>query len=159
MSNIHLRKLLRMYCLGQAGIEGNVWVDRLTGKATITSGLCLGKSEVLRSLRHYMWAQRHCTIGHQEKRGIERGNAWWSSLRGRERAIANQTNPGTVSEAMVGKQLRDGVEPMRDFLSKRTPPWTEVKRKPDLVSRHTVISNSDLQWHCWQPCPIPVPSP
>ena len=31
--------------------------DRLAGKATLTSGLLLGRSEALRSLRHYLRAQ------------------------------------------------------------------------------------------------------
>ena len=33
-----------------------------------------------------------------------------SSLKGRERAIVNQTNIGTVSKATLGKLLRDGLE-------------------------------------------------
>ena len=41
---------------------------------------------------------------------MERGSARRSSLKGRERAIVSQTNIGTVSKAMLGKLLRDGVE-------------------------------------------------
>ena len=50
--------------------------SRQTGKATLINGLLLGRSEVLRSLRHYLWAQSqgHHTIDHLEKRGTERGN-------------------------------------------------------------------------------------
>ena len=46
----------------------------LRGKATLTSGLLLGRSEVLRSLRHYMRAQSqgHHTIDRLEERGVER---------------------------------------------------------------------------------------
>ena len=41
-----------------AGVEGNDRADRqLAGKATITSGLRLGRSKVLRSLCHYLRAQ------------------------------------------------------------------------------------------------------
>ena len=60
--------------------------DRLAGKATLTSGLFLGRSEVLRSLRHYLWAQSqgHHTIDHLEEKGEERGSARQSSLKGRE---------------------------------------------------------------------------
>ena len=36
---------------GHAGVKGNERADRLTGKAAFTSGLLLGRSEVLRSLR------------------------------------------------------------------------------------------------------------
>ena len=38
-------------------------------------------------------------------------------LKGRERAIVNQTNIGTVSEATLGKLLRDGVERIWAFPS------------------------------------------
>ena len=41
---------------------------------------------------------------------VERGSARRSSLKGRERAIVNQTNIGTVSKAPLGKLLRDGAE-------------------------------------------------
>ena len=53
MVDIHLRKLLWVYCPGHAGVKGNDGADRLAGKATLTSGVLLGISEVLRSLRHY----------------------------------------------------------------------------------------------------------
>ena len=50
--------------------------------------LRLGRSEVLRSLRHYLRAQSqvHHTIDRLEERGQERGNARRSSLKGREKA-------------------------------------------------------------------------
>ena len=96
-------------CPGHTGVKGNDRADRLAGK---TSGLLLGRSEVLRSLRHYLRAQSqgHRTIDRLEERGVERGSARRSSLKGRERAIVNQTNSGTVSKTTLGKFLRDGVE-------------------------------------------------
>ena len=54
MVDIHLQKLLWVYCPGHAGVKGNDRTDRLAGKATLTSGLLLRRSEVLRSLRHYL---------------------------------------------------------------------------------------------------------
>ena len=47
------------------------------GKATLTSGLLLGRSKVLRSLRHHLRAQSqgHHAIDHLEERGVERGTA------------------------------------------------------------------------------------
>ena len=57
MVDIHLRKQLWVYFSGHAGVKGNNRADRLAGKATITSGLRLGRSEVLRILRHYLQAQ------------------------------------------------------------------------------------------------------
>ena len=84
-----------------------------------TSVLRLERSEVLRRLRHYMQAQSqgHHTIDRQEERGVERGSARRSSLKGRERAIVNQTNIGTISKATLGKRLRDGVERIWGFPS------------------------------------------
>ena len=56
MFNIHLRRILWVYCPGHAGVTGNDRADRLVGKATITDGWRLGRSEALRSLRHYLQA-------------------------------------------------------------------------------------------------------
>ena len=110
--DIHLRKLLWVYYPGHSGVKGNDRTDRLAGKATLISGLLLRRSEVLRSLRHYLRAQRqgHHTIDLLEERGVERGSAGRSSLKGRERAIVNQTNIGTVPKETLEKPLRDGVE-------------------------------------------------
>ena len=90
----------------------------LADKATLTSGLLLGRSEVLRSLRHYLWAQSqgHHTIDRLEESDVERGSASRVSLKGRERAIVS-SNIGTISKATVGKLLRDGVERMWAFPS------------------------------------------
>ena len=112
MGDIHLRKLLCVYWPGHAGVKGNDRTDTLAGKATLTSGLLLERSEVLRSLRHYLRAQcrGYHTIDRLEERGVERGSARWSSLKGRERAIVSQTNNGTVWKATLGKRLSDGLE-------------------------------------------------
>ena len=92
---------LWVYCYGSAGVKGNYRADRLAGKETVASGLHLGRSEVLRSLRHYLGPQIQ---GYHimEEGGEERGSARRSSLKGRERAIINQTNTGAVSKVMLG---------------------------------------------------------
>ena len=98
---------------GHAGMKGNDREDRLAGKATtITNGLRLRRSEVLRSLRHYLRVQNqgHHTFDRLEERGVERGSDRRSYLKGRERAIVSQTNIGTVSKATLGTLLIDGVE-------------------------------------------------
>ena len=76
MIDIHLRKLLWVYCPGHAVVKGNDRADRLA-EATLTSGLLLGRSEVLRSLRHYLRAQSQglYTIDRLEERCVERGSA------------------------------------------------------------------------------------
>jgi len=113
MVDIHPRNYLWVYCTGHAGVKGNDRADRLAGKAAITSGLLLGRSEVLMSLRHYLRAQSqgYHTIDRLEERGVERGSARRSSLKGRERDLVNQTNIGTVSKSTsVGEILGHGVE-------------------------------------------------
>ena len=77
MVDIHFQKLLWVSCTGHAGLKGNDRADRLAGKATLTSGLLLGRSEVLRNLRHYLreQSQGHHTIDCLEEKGIERGRA------------------------------------------------------------------------------------
>ena len=74
MVDIHLPKLLWVYCPGHAGVKGNDRADRLAGKATLTSGLLIGRSEVLRSLKHCLRAQSqgHHTICCLEERVVQR---------------------------------------------------------------------------------------
>ena len=115
------------YYPGHAGVKGDERADTLAGKkkGTLISGLLLGRSEVLRILRHYVWAQSqgHHTIDRLEERGVERGGARRTSLKGREKAIINQTNIGTVSKATLGKLLRDGVERIWAFSERIDTIW------------------------------------
>ena len=98
MVDIDLRKLMCVYFPwvyfpGHAGVNGNDRAVTLAGETTLTSGLLLGRSEALRSLRHYLQAQsqgRH-TIDRLKMRGVERGSARRSSLKGRESAIVKRT--------------------------------------------------------------------
>ena len=117
-------KLLWVYCPGHAGVKGNDWADTLVDKATLTNDLLLRRSEVLRSLRYYLQVQSHGhhTIDHLEERGMERGSARQSLLKGWERAIANQTNTGSASLRTLGKLLRDRVECTGTILN-----WTQLK--------------------------------
>ena len=48
MVGIYLPKLLLVYCPGHAGVKGNDRADRLAGKATLTNGLPLRRSEMLK---------------------------------------------------------------------------------------------------------------
>ena len=65
----------------------------MAGKATLTGGSLLRRSEVLRSLRHYLQVQGQ---GHHT---IDKGQA---------RAIFSRLNDGTVSKTTLGKPLRQG---------------------------------------------------
>ena len=138
--NIHLQNLLWVCCPGHARVkEKNDWADKLAGKAAVTNGLLLRWSEVLRSLRHYLWAQSqgHRTIDHLEERGMERGSTQWSSWKVWERAIVNQMNIGTISKATLRKLLRDGVERLWAFPSAQIPSWTELNWPLRLTGRYT----------------------
>ena len=70
---VQAKSMDALYCL-DAAVKGNGRADRVS-KAAITSGLCLARSEVLRSLRHYLRAQNqgHHTIDRLEERFMERG--------------------------------------------------------------------------------------
>ena len=59
-----------VHCPGHAGVMGNDQADRPVGKATLTNGLHLGGSEMLRSLRYYLRAQSQ---GHHTNNRLE---AW-----------------------------------------------------------------------------------
>ena len=54
MSSLWLQRLLWIYCPGHAGVSGNERADRLASTADITSGLQLGRAEVLRGLRDFL---------------------------------------------------------------------------------------------------------
>ena len=102
MVDIHLRKLLR--------VKGNDRADRLAGKATFTSDLLLGRSELLRSLRHYKRAQNqgHHTTDCLEERGVERESARRSSMKGRERYRQSDEHWKRFKGDVVGISERRG---------------------------------------------------
>ena len=54
MHSLRLQRLLWMYCPGHTGVSGNERADRLASTADITSGLQLGRAEVLRGLRLFL---------------------------------------------------------------------------------------------------------
>ena len=54
MHSLQLQRLLWIYCPGNAGASGNERADRLASTADITSGLQLGRAEVLRGLRNFL---------------------------------------------------------------------------------------------------------
>ena len=74
----------------------------------ITSGLQLGRAEVLRGLRNFLSTDKpeHHSIDRLKERGVEKGSGRHSTLQGRERSVFNQTNIGTVSRATLGRLLR-----------------------------------------------------
>ena len=94
MHSLWLQRLLWIYCAGHAGVSGNERADRLASTADITSGLQLGRAEVLRGLRNFLNTdkpERHSTDRLKE-RGVEKGSGRHSTLQGRERSVFNQAN-------------------------------------------------------------------
>ena len=126
MKKLSIQKLLWIYCPGHAGVKGNDRADQLAGKATITTGLRLGKSEVLRAAKHHLQQledsrEHHHSVDRLVDRGIRRGSGRGSTLRGAERAVVNQTNIGTVSNTTLGKLLKGGEERVWAFPSAEIP--------------------------------------
>ena len=120
LKRIRLKDITWMYCPGHAGVKGNERADRLAGSATIQEGLLLGKSEVLRQLRKALQARdqaHHHSIDRLQERGVHKGSGRWLALRGRDRAIFNQTSIGTISRTTLNKLLKDGAERIWAFPS------------------------------------------
>ena len=90
----------------------NEWADRLASTADVTSGLQLGRTEVLRGLRNFLNMDRpeHHRIDRLKERGVEKGSGQHSTLQSEERSVFNQAKIGTVSRATLGRLLRDGTE-------------------------------------------------
>ena len=123
MHSLRLQRLLWIYCPGHAGVSGNERADRLASTADITSGLQLGRAEVLRGLRNFLSTDKpeHHSTDRLKERGVEKESGRHSTLQGRERSVFNQTNIGTVSRATLGRLLRDGVERVWAFPSVTMP--------------------------------------
>ena len=108
MHSLRLQRLLWIYCPGHAGVSGNERADRLASTADITSGLQLGRAEVLRGLRNFLSTDKpeHHSIDRLKERGVEKGSGRHSTLQGRERSVFNQTNIGTVFEGNLGETAK-----------------------------------------------------
>ena len=52
--SLRLQRLLWIYCPGHTGVSGNERADRLASTADITSGLQLGRAEVIRGLTNFL---------------------------------------------------------------------------------------------------------
>ena len=98
MHSLRLQRLLWIYCPGHAVVSGNERADRLASTADITSGLQLGRAEMLRGLRNFLNTDKpeHHSIDRLKERGVEKGSGRHSTLQGRQRSVFNQTNIGTV---------------------------------------------------------------
>ena len=77
MHSLRLQRLLWIYCAGHAGVSGNQRADRLASTADNTSGLQLGRAEVLQGLRNFLNTDKpeHHSIGCLKERGVEKGSS------------------------------------------------------------------------------------
>ena len=121
--SLWLYRLLWIYCPGHAGVNGNERAGRLASTADITSGLQLGRAEVLRGLRNFLNTDKpeHHSTDRLKERRVEKGSGRHSTPQGRERSVFNQTNIDTVSRATLGRLLRDGAERVWAFPSATMP--------------------------------------
>ena len=78
MYSLRLQRLLWIY----AGVSGNERADRLASTADITSGLQLGRAEVLRGLRNFLNTDKpeHHSTDRLKGRGLEKGSGRHSTL-------------------------------------------------------------------------------
>ena len=131
--SLRLQQLLWIYCPGHAGVSGNERADRLASTADITSGLQLGRAEVLRGLRNFLSTDKpeHHSTDRLKERGVEKGSRRHSTLQGRERSVFNQTNIGTVSRATLGRLLRDRAVCIWAFSSTKTLSCAESETETD----------------------------
>ena len=122
MHSLRLQRLLWIYCPGHVGVSGNERTDRLASTIDITSGLQLGRAEVLRGLRNFLNMDRpeHRSIDRLKERGVEKGSGRHST-QSRERCVFNQANIGTVSKTTLERLLRDGAESVWAFPSATMP--------------------------------------
>ena len=74
MHSLRLQRLMWIYCPGHTGVSGNERADRLASTADITSGLQLGRAEVLRGLRNFLNTDKpeHHSIDRLKERSGER---------------------------------------------------------------------------------------
>ena len=111
MHGLRLQRLLWIYCPGHAGVSGNERANKTASTADITSGLQLGKAEVLRDLRNFLNTNKpeHHSTDRLKERGVEKGSRRHSTHQGQQRSVFNQANIGTVSRATLGRLLIDGA--------------------------------------------------
>ena len=82
--SLQLQRLLWINCPGHVGVSGNERADGLASTADITSGLQLGRVEVLRGLMNFLNMDRpeHHSIDRLKERGVEKGCGRHSTLQG-----------------------------------------------------------------------------
>ena len=85
--------------------------DSLASTADITSGLQLGRAELLRGLRNFLNMDRpeHHSTDRPKEKGVEKWSGRYFTLQGRKRCVFKQTNIGTVLRAAIYNQTDIGT--------------------------------------------------
>ena len=107
MHSLRLQRLLWIYCPGHAGVSGNEQANRLANRVDITSGLQLGRAEVLRGLRNFLNMDRpeHHSIDRLKEIGVETGSGRHSTLQGRERSVFSPDKYWHCSKGNLGETV------------------------------------------------------
>ena len=103
--------LLWVYCFGHAGVKGKYRADRLAGKANLTSGLLLGRSELVLRRMRYGNKAKDITLSIAWRREAWEEEALddlpWRDERG---PSSIRQTWGQFQRRRCGKLLRDWVE-------------------------------------------------
>ena len=124
-----LQRLLWIYCPGHARVSRNERPDRLASTADITSGLQLGRAEVLGGLRNFLSMDRpenHSTDRLKE-RGMEKRSCRHSTLQGRERCVQRGGYWHCFEGSLEEIAERRGAERVWVFPSSTMPSWAETE--------------------------------
>ena len=127
--------------------HASTWADRLASSADLTSGLQLGRVEVLRGLRNFLNMDRpeYHSTDRLKERGAEKGSGRHSTLQGRERSVFNQANIDTVLGATLGRLLRGRAERVWAFPSAMMPSWTDTETKLELGKQELISISFTLE--------------
>ena len=77
MHSLRLQRLLWTYCPSHASVKGTEQVDRLASTADITTGLLLGRAEVLFEVEELSDHIQERASQHQLPKGKKRGERKW----------------------------------------------------------------------------------
>ena len=109
MHSLRLQRLLWIYCPGHAGVNGNERAHRLASTADITSGLQLGRAEVLRGLRNFLSTDKpeHHSIDRLKERGVvKRKRPTFHPPRPRNDLCSTRQILALVSRATLGETAK-----------------------------------------------------
>ena len=109
--SLRLQRLLRIYCPGHVGVSGNERADRLASTADITSGLQLGRAEVLRGIRNLSEHGQVSETQHWSTEGKKSGEKKWPTVHPPKSGVTCAQPKKIkikINKKPLGRLLRDG---------------------------------------------------